>query len=196
MDEKDRAQCAADFALQQLALLRKDYSFSGYERDLVALNLGNGRYMDISGVSGADSLTDGRGAVYADFDNDGDLDIFVRAMHGPAHLLYRNEVGQDSGFVRITLAGDAFGAVVRLKTSAGILTKLKSGGRGFLSGCDPRLLFGLGKDEAAEWLEVMWPGGKKQRFAGPKRGASLRIAEGAAAPVPVKEKRFRLGGAR
>ena len=196
-----QAQCAEQFALRQLGLLKKNYSFSGYERDLLALNLGNGRYLDISGVSGADSVTDGRGSVYADLDNDGDLDIFLRAMHGPAHLLYRNEVGHENGFVRVALEGrasgrDAFGAVVRIKTSAGILTKLKSGGSGYLSQHDPRLLFGLGDDERAEWMEVTWPSGHKQRFAGPRRGESLLLIECEAKPVRVEERRFRLAPER
>jgi len=79
-----------------------------------------------------DSITDGRAGVFADFDNDGDLDVFSTTIQHQAHLLFRNNVGQDSNFVRIELEGtgrstrDAFGSVVRVKTSAGMLTKIKS----------------------------------------------------------------------
>ena len=170
------------FLGEHLALLRRGLSFSGYERDLVCLNLGNGRFLDISGISGADSISDGRAAVYFDYDDDGDRDIFLRAMHGRAHLLFRNEIGSEKGFARVVLEGresgrDAFGAVVRMKTSAGILTRLKSGGSGFLSQSDPRLHFGLGDDRRAEWVEVTWPSGRKQRLAGPAAGSTLRIVE-------------------
>jgi len=178
-----RERSAQDFVGRQSEMFSADFSFSGYERDLVAWNLGNGRYLNISGVSGADSVTDGRGSVFADFDNDGDQDIFLRAMHGPAHHLFRNRVGQELGSVRITLEGtrsgkDAFGAVVRLKTSAGIQTQIKSGGGGFLSQSDPRLTFGLGVDKRAVWMEVRWPSGLTQRFPGPEVGTSLLLVEG------------------
>jgi thiol-disulfide isomerase/thioredoxin len=196
-EEGGPAQTAKTFADLQAALFADGFSFSGYERDLVALNLGRGRYLDISGISGADSVNDGRGSVFADFDNDGDLDIFLRAMHGEAHHLFRNNVGTDAGFVRVTLRGtesgaDAYGAEVRLKTSAGIQTKVKAGGSGFVSQSDPRLLFGLGSDNAAEWLDVTWPSGAKQRFAGPAVGSSILIVEGEDAPVNLRESRFSL----
>jgi thiol-disulfide isomerase/thioredoxin len=191
------AQTAKTFSDLQAELFADGFSFSGYERDMVALNRGDGRYLDISGVSGADSVSDGRGSVFADFDNDGDLDIFLRAVHGEAHHLFRNNVGAESGFVRVALRGtdsgrDAFGAEVRLGTTTGVLTKVKSGGSGFVSQSDPRLLFGLGEDAAAEWLEVTWPSGRRQRFEGPPSGSSILIVEGADAPVTVEERRFSL----
>lgn len=190
-------QSARNFADLQAELFANGFSFSGYERDLVAINLGRGRYLDISGISGADSVADGRGSVFADFDNDGDLDIFLRAMHGEAHHLFRNNLGADMGFVRITLRGttsgtDAFGTVVRLETSAGTLTKLKSGGSGFVSQSDSRLLFGLGGDAAAERLEVTWPSGLVQSFAGPEAGSSILVVEGEDDPVELHEDRFSL----
>jgi thiol-disulfide isomerase/thioredoxin len=198
LDEKGQpVQSARTFAEAQANLFANGFSFSGYERDLVALNLGDGKFLDISGITGADSVNDGRGSVFADFDNDGDQDIFLRAMHGEAHHLFRNNVGADSGFVRVALRGtesgrDAFGAEVRLGTSSGVLTKIKAGGSGFVSQSDPRLLFGLGSDKSAKWLEVTWPSGLKQRFAGPASGASLLIVEGDPSPRIVPEKRWSL----
>ena len=160
------------------------FSFSGYERDPLYLNLGTKKFMDISGVSGIDSITDGRAGVFADFDNDGDLDVFSTVIQGQAHLLFRNNVGQDNNFLRIALEGesagrDAFGSVVRVKTSAGILTKIKSGGSGFISQHDPRLLFGLGRDPRAEWIEVTWANGKVEKFTYQAiAGSTLLLKEG------------------
>jgi len=173
-------------------------SFAGYERDTLFLNLGTQRFMDISGISGIDSITDGRAAVYADFDNDGDLDIFVTTLSG--NLLFRNEVGQSSSFLRVTLEGtrsgrDAFGAVVRLHSSSGVQTRVKAGGEGHLSQHDPRLLFGLGADTRADWLEVTWPSGSKQRFEGLRANQSVKITEGSKGLVIVREPRSRLGDA-
>ena len=161
------------------------FSFSGYERDPLYLNLGGKKFTDISGVSGIDSITDGRAGVFADFDNDGDLDVFSTTIQNQAHLLFRNNVGQDNNFLRIALEGDkqtgldAYGAVVRVKTSAGTLTKIKSGGSGFISQHDPRLLFGLGKDAKAEWVEVTWANGEVERFAADgASGSTLLLKKG------------------
>ena len=157
---------------QNKLMFGQGFSFSGYERDPLYLNLEGKKFTDISGVSGIDSITDGRAGVFADFDNDGDLDVFSTTIQNQAHLLFRNNVGQDANYLRIALEGDekigrdAFGSVVRVKTSAGILTKIKSGGSGFISQHDPRLLFGLGKDERAESIEVTWSNGAVEKFDG------------------------------
>ena len=84
-------------------IFQEGLSFSGYERDHLYMSLGSGRFVEISGVSGTDSLTDGRGAVFADFDNDGDLDVFLTAIQGKAHSLFRNNVGSENSFVRVAL---------------------------------------------------------------------------------------------
>jgi len=95
------------------------------------LNLGTRKFLEVSGVSGIDSISDGRAAVFADFDNDGDLDVFLTTIQGQTHLLFRNNVGQAGNYVRVSLEGtsglglDAYGAIVRLRTSSGVLTKIK-----------------------------------------------------------------------
>lgn len=179
---------------QSQLVFEQGFSFSGYERDPLYLNLGNQKFLDISGVSGLDSISDGRAAVFADFDNDGDLDVFLTTIQGHSHLLFRNNVGQSKHYLRILLEGkpefgrDAYGAIVRVKTAAGVLTKIKSGGSGFVSQHDPRLLFGLGDDEKADWVEVTWPDGSVERFeADARAGASLllRQAEGKARLVAL-----------
>ncbi len=179
---------------QNKLMFGKGFSFSGYERDPLYLNLGGKKFTDISGVSGIDSITDGRAGIFADFDNDGDLDVFSTTIQNQAHLLFRNNVGQDNNFLRIALEGDkkigldAFGSVVRVKTSAGTLTKIKAGGSGFISQHDPRLLFGLGKDERAESVEVTWANGDVERFEGDAEGGStllLKKGTGKASVIAV-----------
>ena len=193
------------------AIFTEGLSFSGFERDYVSLNLGavdaadraavSIRYLDISGISGADSISDGRGAMFADFDNDGDNDIFMVALQGSAHHLFRNNIGQDANFLRVELQGrrsgrDAFGTIVRVKTSAGVLTKVKSGGAGFLSQNDPRLLFGLGSDAETEWVEIKWPSGATQHLGNVPAGSSIRVIEDSSltttAETFVNERRFSL----
>ena len=176
-------------------IFEEGFSFSGFERDKLYLNDGGKRFVDISGLSGLDSVTDGRGAAYADFDNDGDYDIFLTTLQGLAHLLFRNYVGQENGFLRVTLEGresgrDAFGAEVRVKTTQGVLTKVKAGGSGFVSQSDPRLLFGLGADSEAAWVQVRWPAGNVQRFDAVAAPASIKLVEGEATYQRLDERRF------
>jgi thiol-disulfide isomerase/thioredoxin len=179
-------------------LFNEGFSFSGYERDHLYLNLEGKRFTDISGVSGIDSLSDGRAALAADFDNDGDLDVFLTTIQNQGHLLFRNNVGQSNHFIRLAVEGrasgrDAFGTVVRLKTAdQGILTAVKSGGSGFLAQHDPRLLFGLGQAERAEWIEISWPSGRVQRLGPIEAGTSLRVVEGNDEPQVVPEQLTRL----
>jgi hypothetical protein len=167
-------------------------SFAGYERDTLYLNLANKRFLDISGVSGIDSPSDGRAAVYADFDNDGAMDIFVTTLSG--NLLFHNEVGAAAAHLRISLEGtrsgrDAFGAIVRVQSAAGIQAKVKSGGEGHLSQHDPRLLFGLGSASEAAWVEVRWPSGLVQRFEHVPANRSVKLTEGSPRLAIVNERR-------
>ena len=178
-------------------IFKQGFSFSGFERNTLFLNQGGTRFLDISGISGADSIADGRAVVVADFDNDGDSDLFLTNIQGEGHQLLRNNLGSNHGYLRVTLEGvesgrDAFGAVVRLKTALGVQTRIKSGGSGFLAQHDPRLLFGLGSQREIKWLEVTWPSGLVQRFPKPSPGSSLKVKEGNSVLEKLKEKRGQL----
>ncbi len=64
----------------------------------------------------------GRGSAYADFDNDGDLDLVITAANGPARLL-RNENGNQNDFLRVKLIGtrsnrDGIGAKLALQVDS------------------------------------------------------------------------------
>ncbi|MEE2658496.1 MAG: redoxin domain-containing protein [Candidatus Latescibacterota bacterium] len=187
---------SAEYQIDHMAkLFEEGFSFSGFERDKLYLNRG-GNFDDVSGVSGIDDVGDGRGAAYGDFDNDGDADLFLTTLQGQVHHLFRNNVGDDLNSIRIDLRGtdsgpDAFATIVRVKTSHGIQTRVKAGGSGFVSQGDPRLLFGLGTDSRAEWIEVTWPSGAMERRRGVAAGSRLLWREGAG-PEEVSEVRFDL----
>lgn len=178
---------------------RDDYSLSGHERDPVFHNRG-GRFVKIAGITGADSPTDGRGSSFVDLDNDGDLDILLRIQRGagdPRLLVFRNNLQDASRWIRISLEGrrsgrDAAGAVVRVHTSKGVLTQLRPNGSGYLSQGDSRLLFGLGELTKVDKIEVTWPSGRAQSFAGVQAGTSLRLTEGQAKANVLTETRFKL----
>ena len=169
---------------EQEELMGLGFSFSGYERNRLYRHRGRDSsplYIDLSGVSGVDDIGDGRGVLFADFDNDGDSDLFVTNLQRRTHLLYRNNVGQSAHWIRIDLEGrrrgrDAFGAAVRVSSSAGTQTRVLAGGSGFLSQHDPRLLFGLGVDEEAR-VEITWPSGSVASVGVLKADRTWRIVE-------------------
>jgi peroxiredoxin len=166
------------------AIFKEGFSFSGYERDLFSWNTGQGTFVNLSGISGADSISDGRGSVYADFDNDGDTDILLTTMQHKAHYLLRNNIGDNRHHLRVVLEGtrsgkDAFGTVVRIEsTSAGSQSKVKAGGSGYISQGDGRLLFGLGDDAVVDRLEIVWPDGARQAFSDLEANRTLKFVEG------------------
>jgi thiol-disulfide isomerase/thioredoxin len=164
-------------------IFKEGFSFSGYERNGLFLNREGTGFKNISGVSGVDSILDGRSGVMADFDNDGDLDLFLTTIQKEGHLLYRNNVGQDTASIRLTLQGtksgrDAFGAVIRARTPSGIQTRIKSGGNGFMAFHDSRIIIGMGTAKSAEWIEIQWPSGLTERYNQVQAGSSLKIVEG------------------
>ena len=184
---------------QAQLMFDKGFSFSGYERDTLFLGVDGTRFMEISGVSGLDSLSDGRAGVFADFDNDGDHDVFMTSIQGNAHELYRNNIGHQQPYLRIMLDGgraygrDAFSSVVRVRAGARTFTKLAAGGMGYLSQHDPRLLFGLGAATSVDSVEVTWPDGRLERFDGPFQAAGmlvLRAGSGRAETRPVTSTRL------
>ncbi len=196
-EEQEKAGSDQYHASHMGAIFKEGFSFSGYERDLLALNRGDGTFVDISGVSGADSISDGRGALFADLDNDGDLDIFLTTAQREAHFLFRNNVGDRNRFLRVELQGtaagrDAFGAVVRVQSGGLLQTKIKSGGSGYLSQHDPRLLFGLGDTPRVDRIEVIWPGGSVQTIEGVPAGSVIRVVQGTEGFTTIAERSLQL----
>ena len=110
----------------------------------------------------------GRGAAFADFDNDGNMDIVV-ANAGDPPLLLHNGGGTGNHFVNFKLVGtrsnrDGMGARIRL--TAGGVSQIReiAGGGSYLSQSDLRAHFGLGKHAKADTVEVSWPSGAHQVF--------------------------------
>ena len=104
--------------------------------------------------------------AYADFDNDGDLDVFVLNNLGPAKLL-RNDGGNNEHWIELKLERKqknrfAVGAKIRL-VSGQVAQVRQVGSQGsYLSQNTLIQHFGLGTQSMVDTLEVTWPGGKKQ----------------------------------
>jgi hypothetical protein len=127
----------------------------------------------------------GRGAAYADFDNDGDLDLLIMANNGPARLL-RNDNGNQNDMLRVKTVGtrsnrDGIGTKVTVKTKKGgrQFAMVKTGSS-YLSQSELPLTFGLGKPEEGKTvnLEIVWPSGQKDAIANVKANRFITVKEG------------------
>ncbi len=135
------------------------------QRNQLFHNNGDGTFTEVSFETGPYFRREGvsRGAVFGDYDNDGDTDIVVTQSNQPAELL-RNDGGNRRNWVRIKLVGtisnrDGIGA--RVTVTAGSESQMQEvrTGLSYLSSNDPRILFGLGDHTRIDRLEIRWPSG-------------------------------------
>jgi hypothetical protein len=148
------------------------------ELPLLFRNLGKRRFENVPAFR---TPMVARGAAYADFDHDGDLDILLSTNHGPAYL-YRNDGGNRNSWIAVRPVGtksnrDGIGAVVRVQSASGRQWQMVRSGSSYCSQSDLTLTFGLGQDKAVE-VEVEWPGGSRQAVGSVDICRVLTIVEG------------------
>ncbi len=138
------------------------------QRNLLFQNKQNGTFTEVSQSLGPGfSFEDvSRGATFADYDLDGDIDIFVTNANTPPRLL-RNDGGNRNNWLQIKMkatrsASDAVGT--RVKITTGDLSQIREvqSGDGYLSQRELKLHFGIGKHNAVDKIEVLWVSGSTQ----------------------------------
>jgi tetratricopeptide (TPR) repeat protein len=160
-------------------------------------NLGTGRFAEIvpPAGSGLEQLLVGRGAAYADYDGDGDLDILVSQNQGPA-LLLRNDTPRQAHYLRVRLQGtqsnrDGIGAEVRLYAGDQIRRQTVRTGRSYYSQNELLLTFGLGQATHVARMEIVWPSGTVESYQDVPANTTLHAVEGQGAheagrPLPTQ----------
>ena len=154
---------------------------------LLFRNVGHGKFQDVSQKMGAAFRQPvvGRGAAYADYDLDGDLDLLLTTSSGPAHLL-RNDNGNQNDMLRIKTVGtrsnrDGIGAKVVVTTSKGSrISEMVKSGSSYMSQSELPLTFGLGKPDPKNVIkiEIAWPSGHKDSIADVKPNQFITVQEG------------------
>ncbi|MFD2099036.1 VCBS repeat-containing protein [Flagellimonas iocasae] len=143
-------------------------------------NVGDLQFANVSQEWGLDLVGCSMGAVYADFDNDGDLDLAINNLNAPA-TLYRNNTETDqTNYLKIKLNGNAvnpfgIGAKVRVEIGDKTLVQELFPVRGWLSSSDYNLNFGLGNSSQIETVHVRWPDGKIQELHDVKVNETLEL---------------------
>ncbi len=161
-----------------------DRSFSGNEATRLFRNDDGRHFTEIAAEAGVAHRGDGRGVVPFDYDNDGDLDLYL-ANQGAEPVFYRNHVGERGNWLALKLVGnrdagsnrDAVGARVTIVTAAGAQIRELDGGNSFCGQGDRRLHFGLGDAFKVSTLEIRWPSGGVQVLNDVRANQILTIEE-------------------
>lgn len=141
-------------------------SCSGHEPSRLFRNDGFDGFVEIAAMAGVDDKRDGRGIAVADYDNDGDLDMYV-ANQNAAGVLYRNDIGSRSNWLEVDLTGtrsnrDAIGARLEIRIGDLIMIREIVAGNGYASQSSRRAHFGLGSHSVIDSLVIRWPAGGVQ----------------------------------
>jgi len=133
-------------------------------------NQGNGRFEEVT-TAGFELVRVSRGLTTGDLDNDGDLDLAISNSNDIAEV-YENLTGSSQGhWFQIDLQGataNRFGIGARLDLQTAVSKQIREQktGSSFMSQNALTLHFGLGPAQEVQQVEIAWPGGKLQRFAG------------------------------
>ncbi len=150
-----------------------NYAFQN-NRDLSFKNVTKNWGLDVPVVS--------NGAAYADFDNDGNLDLIVCNNNDPVNL-YRNNAGEaKNNYINLYLKGsskntEALGAKVFAYTQGNVQFLEKSRVRGFQSTVTSMLHFGLGNIQKIDSLKIIWPDGNESVHTNVAANKILKIDE-------------------
>lgn len=163
-------------------------------RNYAFRNKGGLRFEDVSTAWGITSKTYSNGCIYADLDNDGDLDLVLNNIDETA-TIYRNDQRQktDNHYLQIRFNGpekNPFGIGTRVDLISGDKTQMQElySTRGFMSSVAQVLHFGLGKESTIKNLTVRWFDGKTQILNDVKADQliTLNYADAQEQPAPQK----------
>jgi hypothetical protein len=154
-------------------------------------NDGNGQFTEISQDVGITDTRAGKGLLTFDYDNDGDLDLFV-VNNRDQPILYRNDGGNENSWLNVRVVGPETGIGARFTLSPGDggpdQVRDLSAGNNFLGQNQMLVHFGLGAgDNPVPTLKVRWPDGTEQEWVDVPRNQTLTLARGLAPEVHASQ---------
>jgi hypothetical protein len=186
-----------------------ELSYASLLPNVLLLNKGGKKFVDITTSSGTGELHKGHGVAFADMDNDGDVDLLEvigGGVPGDPHAfrLFQNP-GQGNDWISVRLVGvkanrAAIGAKVKVTVKNGAVTRAvyRTVGSGGSFGASPlEQHIGLGKSAEIVGLEIQWPGdAQPQRFASMPKNRAIEIRQSASDYRVIERPRYQLGGNR
>ncbi len=120
------------------------------------------------------------GAVYADLDNDGDLEIITNNLNEPASIFKNtlNEKEEPKNYISVKLEGkpaEILNTKIKVRTASGVQFREFSPNHGFQSSYSGPQYFGLGSQSSVESIEVEYPNGQSQTIKNPAINQILEI---------------------
>lgn len=150
--------------------------------NVLFLNDTQGGFIDVTAAIGGGDF-DGRGVAFADFDNDGDLDLVVTGSISAETRLWRNDTNNGHHWLTLVLDGacgsrSAIGARIEVTTDLRTTAKEVSGGAGRGSFNSLPVEFGLGTATEIVYVVVRWPNGNELVLRNVEMDQFLTVIEG------------------
>jgi enediyne biosynthesis protein E4 len=140
-------------------------------------NLGDGTFRDVSSDAGLTLARAHRGCAFADFDNDGKVDVVVSAL-GESAELWQNVSPDPNHWLVLRLTGtrsnrDGIGAKIRVGDQFNHVTTAV----GYASSSPSTVHFGTGKLEKIDRIEIRWPSGTVQVLQNVATNQTIEVRE-------------------
>ena len=160
------------------------YTNASYrQQNFLFENDGSGRFSDVTDKAGPGlALVEAsRGASFADFDGDGDLDIYVLNLNSVPNLL-RNDGGNANNYLFVKTIGtrsnrDGIGTRIELTVRGKTQVREVRSGESYLSHNDMKAHFGLVNAERTDRIVLRWPSGTVQTIADVPANQVLQVVE-------------------
>ncbi|HIE96141.1 MAG TPA: CRTAC1 family protein [Planctomycetes bacterium] len=158
-----------------------DNNLSAFERNRIMLNTTDGRFVDVSSLTGADIDSDTRSVVAADLTADGMPELIYRSSGGGPLRIFENRWPQQN-WMRVSLRGRqsnsrGIGARLTVDTGDQTLSRELFPVSSFRSQMPSTVNFGLGDSTLVRRLTIYWPSGIIQEFENLPVNRHIRIAE-------------------